>query len=194
MRKLFRISAMTAVALGTIAFSAEAQRAKQFGIVGGVAINSISGDDFDGTDSRTGFMGGFYVAVPVGTSIDIEPEVLYVQKGINDANSDVHLDNGYIQVPVLFRYNFNPAGGPYILAGPAIAFSISCDLKDDTDSVSCDDIGLEPETAFSGVVGLGFQKNRFGLEARYDFDFGDTYKDTAGKNSAFEILARIMIK
>jgi hypothetical protein len=194
MRKLFRISAMTAVALGTIAFSAEAQRAKEVGILAGVASNSISGDDFDGTASRTGFRGGVYLTVPVGTSMAIEPEVLYAQKGINDENSDLHLNNGYIEVPVLFRYNFNPEGGPYILAGPAIGFSISCDLSDGDDSISCDDFGAEPETAFSGVVGLGFQKKRFGLEARYDFDFGDSYKNSAGKNAAFEFLARIMIK
>lgn len=193
MKTLIRISALAALALAATVHTATAQE-KTFGIVAGVDFNSISGDDFDGTESRTGFVGGFYVGVPVGGTVVLEPQVLYAQKGINDANSDLHLDNGYIQVPVLIRYNFNAEGGPYILAGPAIAFSISCNLKDSSDSASCDEVGLEPETAFGGIVGLGFQKNRLGLEARYDFDFGDAYKDAAGKNSAFEILARILLK
>lgn len=194
MKTFFRVSTLASLALAATAWTAEAQNVKSFGIVAGVDFNSISGDDFDGTESRTGFIGGFYYTLPVGASTAIEPEVLYAQKGINDAGTSLHLDNSYIQIPVLFRYNFNAEGGPYLLAGPAVGFSVSCNLKDDTDSASCDDVGIEPETAFGGVLGLGFQKNRFGLEARYDFDFGDAYKDASGKNSTFEILARIMVK
>ncbi len=44
------------------------------------------------------------------------------------------------------------------------------------------------------MLGLGFQKNRFGLEGRYDFDFGDTFDEIAAKNNQWAILARIMIK
>ena len=51
-----------------------------------------------------------------------------------------------------------------------------------------------PTTTFGGVLGLGFQKNRFGLEGRYDFDFGDAFDEIAAKNNQWAILARIMIK
>jgi len=195
MRKSFRIFAVAAVALAATALTAQAQSATQFGIVAGVDFTDISGTDFDGTSSKTGFVGGLYVAIPMGDRIAIEPEVLYANKGFKDSgNSSLKLSNDYIEIPVLFKYNFNNDGGPYLLAGPAVGFSIACSLHDDTDSVDCKDLGAETNTTFGGVVGIGFQKNRFGLEGRYDFDFGDAFKDAVGKNTAWEILARIMIK
>ncbi len=108
-------------------------------------------------------------------------------------NSDLTLSNDYIEIPVLIKYNFNNDGGPYLLVGPSVGFSIACSLHDDSDSVDCSDF-TETNTTVGGVLGLGFQKNRFGLEGRYDFDFGDAFKDASGKNAAWMILARIMLK
>jgi hypothetical protein len=198
MRKSFRIFAVTAIALAATALTAQAQQAKQFGIVAGVDFADITGDDFSGTSSKTGFVGGLYLAIPMGDRVAIEPEVLYASKGAQDQDiSDIKLNNNYIEIPVLVRYSFNNNGGPYLLAGPAVGFSISCKFTDGSTDLDCNDtngLGLETNTTFGGVVGLGFQKNRFGLEGRYDFDFGDAFKDIAGKNAAWEILARIMIK
>ncbi|MEZ4412259.1 MAG: porin family protein [Gemmatimonadales bacterium] len=198
MRKSFRIFAVTAVALAATAMTAQAQQAKQFGIVAGVDFADITGTDFDGTSSKTGFVGGLYVAIPMGDRVAIEPEVLYASKGAQDSeNSNFKLNNNYIEIPVLVRYSFNNNGGPYLLAGPAVGFSISCKITDGSTDVDCSDtngLGLQTNTTFGGVVGLGFQKNRFGLEGRYDFDFGSAFKDSNGKNAVWEILARIMIK
>jgi hypothetical protein len=199
MRKTFRIFAVTALALAATALSAQAQGAKQFGIVGGVDFTDITGDDFDGTSSKTGFVGGLYVAIPIADRVAIEPEVLYASKGAQDSDdSSIKLNNNYIEIPVLIRYTFSNEGGVYLLAGPAVGFSISCKLTDGTIDVDCSGtsgLGLETNTTFGGVFGLGFQKNRFGIEGRYDFDFGDAFKDTTGgKNAAWMILARIMLK
>jgi hypothetical protein len=195
MHKFFRVSSLAALALGAIALTAQAQGAKSFGVLAGVDFASISGSDFDGTGSKTGFMGGFYFAIPVAARMAIEPEVLYANKGAtDDANSDLKLTNAYVEIPVLFKYNFNDAGGPYLLVGPTVGFSIDCSLHDSTDSVDCSDIGLDTKTTFGGVVGLGYMKNRFGLEGRYDFDFGEAFDNSNGKNAAWAVLARIMIK
>jgi len=195
MRKSFRIFAVAAVALAATALTAQAQGAKQFGIVAGVDFADMSGDDFDATSSKTGFMGGLYVAIPMADRVAIEPEVLYASKGTQDSdNSSVKLNNNYIEIPVLVRYSFNNDGGVYFLAGPAVGFSISCKLSDGTNDVDCSDLDTETNTTFGGVVGIGFQKNRLGLEGRYDFDFGDAFKDVSGKNAVWAILARIMIK
>ena len=196
MRKFFRVSALAALALGATALTAQAQGAKQFGILAGVGFATMSGDDFDGLDlsTRTGFVGGFYFALPVAARMAIEPEVLYSMKGTQVNDFDISLDNDYIEIPVLFKYNFNDAGGPYLLAGPAVAFSISCNESAGDAEISCEDDGLSTTTTFGGVLGLGFQKNRFGLEGRYDFDFGDAFDEIAAKNNQWAILARIMIK
>jgi hypothetical protein len=198
MRKFLRMTALAALALGATAVSAHAQGAKQIGVVAGVDFANMSGTDVDGIGkgSRTGFIGGLYVAIPLADRMAIEPEVLYAMKGSKFNDVNIQLDHDYIQVPVLFKYNFNNDGGPYLLAGPAVNFSISCNEKQITGSasISCSDDGLDANTTFGGVVGLGFQKSRLGVEGRYDFDFGEAFKDLNAKNNAWEILARIMIK
>lgn len=198
MRKFIRISALSTLALALTALTAQAQGAKQFGILAGVDFATMSGSDLDGADlsSRTGFVGGLYFSLPVAARVAIEPEVLYAMKGTKINDFDVALNHDYIEIPVLIKYNFNNDGGPYLLAGPAVGFSISCNEEEigGSASISCSDAGLEANTTFGGVVGLGFQKNRFGLEGRYDFDFGDAFKEINAKNNAWEILARIMIK
>jgi len=222
MRKLFRISALAALALGMTALTAEAQRAKTFGIVAGVDFANVSGDDIsEGTSSKTGFMGGFFVGLPIGTNVDIEPEILYAMKG---AKYDNEFFKGqykfdYIEIPVLFKYNFQPEGGVYALAGPAVGFNVSC--KDQGDYVgslvtstgrnpalslssaaydydeSCEDQGAKANTTFGGVLGLGFKKGRVGIEGRYDFDFGDAIQDKETgenynvKNNVWAILIRL---
>lgn len=201
MRKVFRISTLAMLALGATALTAQAQGAKQFGVLAGVGFANMSGDDLDGADasSKTGFVGGLYFSLPVGTSIAIEPEVLYAMKGSHFDAVNIDFSNDYIEIPVLVKYNFKPAGGPYLLAGPAVGFSVSCNESDDTDEISCEDAGLKTLTTFGGVIGIGFQKNRFGLEGRYDFDFNDAIElddgtSLSAKNNVWEILARIMIK
>ena len=198
MRKFLRISALATLALGATALTAQAQSTKSFGLLAGVDFATINGNDFTDTGSLTGFVGGLYVGIPAGKSLVIEPEVLYAGKGATDNTSTtgLKLSSAYIEIPVLVRYNFKPEGGLFILAGPAVGFKASCNLKDDTDSISCSDAGLDAQTTFGGVVGLGFQKNRFGLEGRYDFDFGDAFKDPTGtsldaKNAVWEVLVRV---
>ena len=242
MKKLFRISALAALALGATTLIAQAQSTKHFGIVGGVNFSSFNGSDADGgsfdvfgdtytvnTGSLTGFVGGIYAAIPVGTSVVFEPEVLYTSKGARyDTEYDV-VDVGtfsdqltyrldYIEIPLLLRYNFQPAGGFYALAGPQVSFNVGCsaDISGDLGTVLKDngvstdggcavfnilaetpsDIWIETQanTTIGGIVGVGFQKDRFGLEGRYDFDFGAAVDGWNAKNAAWEILARIMIK
>jgi len=250
MRKSFRIIAVTAAALAATTLTAHAQGAKSFGIIGGVNFSSFTGSDADGgtydlgggdsytatKGSLTGFTGGLYVSIPIGTSVVFEPELLYSGKGakysyeasIGGSSQDfgaVTYHGDYLSIPLLIRYNFNAQGGPYVLGGVSANFNVSCstdvsstiesaleDFGADTspgcayfniEAATPDEvwIPLKANTTFGGVIGIGFQKDRFGLEGRYDFDFNDAVEfDYSGapslnvKNAAWEILARIMIK
>jgi hypothetical protein len=208
MRKFFRISALAALALGVTALTAQAQE-KTFGLVAGVDFANITGNDFsDGLSTRTGFMGGFFFGIPAGTSLVIEPELLYTMKGAKYDNSaftgSYNID--YFEIPVLVKYNFNPEGGFYIMAGPSISFNVSCKDKgtdnfdDSTYDESCKDQGATPNTVFGGVLGLGFSKGHIGIEGRYDLAFGNALKITDagggddtidGKTNAWAILVRL---
>ncbi len=191
--KVFRVSGLAALTLAAVAATASAQSTIRFGALAGVDFTNLTGDSVSGLSSKTGFAGGLYVGFPMGKSFVIEPEVLYVNKGAKDnsISPTQTLSINYIQIPVLARYNFNPDGGPFILLGPSVGFSTTCKFTSGAASADCTGLGADVQTTYSGIVGLGYQKGRFGLEGRYDFDFGDAFKDTSAKNTAWEILARI---
>lgn len=193
MAKMFRVSALAALTLAAVTATASAQSTTKFGAVAGVDFSTLTGDSVSGLSSKTGFAGGLYVGFPMGKSLEIEPELLYVNKGAKDNSVTPNQTIGmnYIEIPVLLRYNFNPAGGPFLLLGPAVGFSASCNFTSGGATASCKGLGADVQTTFGGVIGLGFQKNRFGLEGRYEYDFGNAFKNTSAKNAVWEILARV---
>jgi hypothetical protein len=98
-------------------------------------------------------LGGF-VAIGLTDVIAFQPEVLWVQKGLETnpvlgATLDVSLD--YIEVPLLVRLGPSSGQGFHVLAGPSINFLTRArasvegefgedeDIKDDTETL---DIGL----------------------------------------------------
>ena len=223
MRGFIRTSALAALTLVAYASAAEAQGTKSFGVIGGVAFASFNGSDADlssvGFDkgSSTGFLGGFFADIPAGKSLVFEPELLYVNKGatyslnVTGASGDLSLNLDYVEIPILLRYNFRPAGGPYVLIGPDVAFNVTCNVSgsgavapvlDSLPGKSCVDLGTmagvpfdASSVTFGGVIGLGFQHEKFGLEGRYEFDFDDAFQGGDNiKNAVWEILLRYSIK
>ncbi len=213
MRKFFRISALAALALGATALTAQAQR-KQLGLLAGVGLSTMSGDfSSDGNSTRTGFTGGIFVGIPVGSgNLQIEPGVLYSSKGEKYDNSDYTgtFAMDYIEVPILLKWSSKPAGaGVYLMAGPAINFNITCkdsgtdNFDDSSYDEKCSDYPeVNVPTVISGVVGIGYSTGRVGIEGRYDFDLGDAisvdYDNEGGgtssigaKNNVIQILVRL---
>lgn len=218
MRTFVRQVALTAATAAILAVTASAQSVKNIGVIAGVNFSTFSGSDADLTSigldkgSLTGFLGGVFVDVPLGASVMLEPSAVYVGKGAKysisetGVSGDVTFDVEYIEIPVLFRYNFKPSGGPYALVGPDVAFNISCSVSGSGDAdlpaTDCVDIGTlagvpfdATSVTFGGILGLGYQHQRLGLEARYDFDFSDAFEDAGSvKNAAWEILLRYSFK
>jgi len=211
MRKLLRIPLFAALALVALALTAQAQQ-KSVGLVAGANFATLNGDDVsDGTGTRTGFVGGIFVAIPVGGgNWFIEPEVLYSMQGATYDNS---LYTGtyavdYIRIPVLVKWVANPSGkGFYIMLGPSIGFNVSCNDSGDAagggsyDGTCEDEDFIKPKTVFSGDVGVGYTTGRFGIEGRYGWDWGDAFEVTGtgtaadgesinAKNSVISVLLR----
>ena len=206
MSKFFRAASLVVLALGLTAISAQAQK-KTMGIVAGVDFATINGsDNLDGAGSRTGFQGGLFVGIPLGTGgWAIEPEALYSMQGATYSTTgiDATLSSDYIKIPVLVKWSKNPGGkGIYVMAGPTVGFSVSCNVSGTTSlgsiDGSCDqtNVDLKAKTTFSGDVGLGFSNGRFGLEGRYSWDWGNAYEVASDgdalnmKNSVWSILLR----
>lgn len=185
MPRFLRVSAIAALAIAATALTAQAQE-KQVGLVLGANFASMNGDDMsDGAGTRTGFVGGLFVAIPVGGgNWFIEPEVLYSMEGASYDNS---LYNGtfgvdYVRIPVLVKWVANPGGkGFYVMLGPSVGFNVSCNDSGDVSGggsydENCEDQNVKAKTVFSGDIGAGYSFGRFGIEARYGWDWGDAFE------------------
>lgn len=193
MRKFLRVTALTALAVGAMAMTAEAQ-GKSLSLLAGANFATLNGDDIsDGTGTRVGFVGGLVVAIPVGDGgVAIEPGVLYSMQGASYDNEfytgDYKVD--YVKVPIIVKWSANPGGkGVYIMVGPSIGFNVSCSdagtaAGGGSYDESCEDGNVKAKTTFSGDLGIGYTTGRVGLEGRYTFDWGDAFELTGTGTTA----------
>jgi opacity protein-like surface antigen len=202
--------------LAALAFGAApltAQSSVSVGPMAGVSFSSFSGDDADDFSdggvsfekgSRTGFAVGGFAEFEFGSNFAIEPQLLYIQKGVKydgevdvgegelvDVSAGINLD--YIQLPVLFKAELRKPDSkitPSVFVGPALGFQIGCKITAEGDgeelSDDCPDDTFK-STDFSLVFGAGLEFNRFSLQGRYDMGLGSV-ADADGadvKNSGF---------
>ena len=207
--------AAAALLLGAPASSAVAQgiplvpHRPTVGVMAGVNLAKIGGDDITSADNRTGLLGGVFVTFHITNSFGIQPELLYSQKGFSD-NSDPDFDAtfklDYIDVPVLLRYDIPVVGPirPFFVAGPAFGLQMKCAVAASgqgvSASVDCDRIGEESEVQFekktfdmSGVLGAGLDFRLGGttlmVGARYEHGFSDVVEDASVRNRTWSIVA-----
>jgi opacity protein-like surface antigen len=198
MRTWFRrCSTLAGLALAAVALTATAASAQQkaaAGFLGGASFSTLTGTDSSvSPKSSTGFAGGFFVNFPVAKSLRLEPEILYINKGSGFEDEDFTLNLNYIEIPVLLRYQFTEDGGPFAYVGPYVGFNVKCNSTVDTLAVPCKDLGVEAKTDFGGTIGVGYRKEAWGFDIRYDFGFTDVITDEQGKNSALMIMLRVAV-
>jgi hypothetical protein len=83
------------------------------GIIGGLTTSQVSGDQLTGFN-KSGFEFGGLVSAPLSQKFDLSFQIVFIQKGskkpINADQNDFtyyRMSLNYIEVPVLFRYNFS---------------------------------------------------------------------------------------
>jgi hypothetical protein len=151
---------------------------------GGVSFATLSNKSPD-WKSRTGFAIG--AAFDPGSGlIGIQPEALYVQKGVNfDGTPSASSDAprlGYIDVPILLKVILRtPAIQPMAYAGPSVNFRVSCSLNgvDCKDATNSTDYGV----VLGGGVRLG-GSHGFTVEGRYTWGLKDVHDPGAGLKNA----------
>ncbi len=168
LRKIVILLAVTSLAAAT----ASAGMLPSYGIKAGANFSNIDTDDLT-SSSRSGFVGGLFVnlAWPV---INLQGELLYSQKGFNDAGFVGDADDtadvsvGTIQVPVLFKFSLPiPAVSPSIYVGPAVSFTTSATAKAASGEEDVKD--LFESTAWSAILGVDLTlMDRFIIDVRYD--------------------------
>lgn len=191
----------SALALGVAAPALRAQ--VTVGPMAGVSIYTFTGSDANiyGTDlganfskaSRVGFLAGGFAEFEFGKVFAVEPQLLWVQKGVkydidlNDGSGSgsltINLD--YVQVPVLLKAEYRKAGQdftPSLFAGSAIAFKASCKLHVESDGTSLSDdcpANTIRSTDWSLIFGVGLEYSRFVFQARYDLGLSSVSEASA---------------
>ncbi|MGS2740551.1 porin family protein [Sinomicrobium sp. M5D2P17] len=146
-----------------------------FGAKGGVNFASLSGDDADGFDGRTGFHIGLLAELGLTDKFSIQPEVLYSAQGAKLSDTDLNLD--YVNVPILAKYYLTD--GFSIQAGPQFGINV----KDDWEGFDTDVKSLD----ITGAVGVEYKIGSFFAQGRYNFGLSDVADDGNIKNSVFQL-------
>jgi hypothetical protein len=128
---------------------------------------------------RTGLVLGGFVAFRVTPRFQLQPEVVYHQKGIEisgasggplrDGEAEIELT--YVEVPLLAVFRFDPDGGRggYVFGGPAFGFNTRAEIVGGAGAVP-GDADLEDQvkdSEVSLVLGAGFLAGPFLVEARW---------------------------
>jgi hypothetical protein len=102
-----------------------------FGIKGGANYSNVydsEGEDFS-ADAKFGFVGGVFLAIPIGSFLGIQPEVLYSQKGfkavgrILGSSYEFTRTTSYIDVPIFVA--IKPSRLFTVLVGPQYSYLVS---------------------------------------------------------------------
>lgn len=114
------------------------------GVKGGINVANVSTniDISELVDSRTGFVGGAFVTLGLGSLFAVQPELLYSQKGFkfDETGTAIQFGTNYIEIPVLLKAQFKLAMlRPAVYAGPVASFETGCTVSALEISVNCDD-------------------------------------------------------
>ena len=172
-----------------IALPAKAQ--VKLGVIGGINIANLNGEDEDRTkidfSSRTGFGIGGVLDLPMSTNVALHVEPMYLQKGAEFDLSDQDLGTAkatvkaaYLEVPVFVKVALGSSTArPYLMAGPTIGFNLSstfglsaAGLNAEMDAnpvIKSTDFGL----GFGAGVDIPIGANTFFVEGRYALGLSD---------------------
>jgi hypothetical protein len=179
------------------------QRSLSFGPVAGINFATFTGSDASGAKTRTAFFVGGAINMPLGRSMFFQPQALYSMKG---ASIDLGGITGeyklsYLEIPLLFGLRIPMQGSnvhPYVVAGPTIAFLMSCKIRASSGGLSaeanCDDssIGLTTRSTDLGLsIGAGVElpmaTGTLSLVGRYGFGLSGPFEGSNTKNSVISL-------
>lgn len=179
----------TALLVMLVAASVSAQTSQKFGIKGGLNIFKFYGDDVGDVDYLTSYALGFSYSYNFSELFALQPELFYSKKGWK--NDVIKLQEGYVEIPVLFKVSFPITGQawkPNLYAGPYLAFLIGAKLgeEDVKDQLNSTDAGL---VVGAGVDVAAIAEQSLSLDFRYSIGFTKVTADGGEAfNNGFQIL------
>jgi Outer membrane protein beta-barrel domain len=156
------------------------------GVIAGVSSSTVSNFGNVGPTMlrrETGLVAGFYVEASLARFASLQPEIVYVQKGIrldgplvvgasSTASARLTERFDYVEVPILVRLGaIARRPGLYALAGPAVAVLVRARERFEVPGVPTLDQDIKDGvtgTDAGVLVGAGFSTGRLGIEGRFD--------------------------
>ena len=207
MRKTLFLLLICAIALPSAVF---AQGLAQKGLIAGLNLATLSGDDKDmdgiSPDSKMGFAAGGFLVFNFTDAVGIRPEVLYSQRGAKYESEgyEVKVKLDYIEIPILLQYTVPMEGSvsPIILVGPTLGIKMSAEVETPDGDMELDD--YVKGTDFGIQFGAGVLiNNMIEISGRYYMGLSTIDDGLAGmdgateeldiKNSAIEFRAAISL-
>lgn len=201
MKKLLIVFGVAATLAAAAPLSA--QRALGFRAGASLANLSIdaSGEEPD-LSSRTGFLVGAYMDIPLSGNLFFQPGFGMTQKGAEISEDEgtfgLHLD--YLEIPLLLKYAFPSSGslGVHLMAGPALGFELSCNVSFEAEGISADvacdegeeqDIEIATKSFDVGALlggGISFPMGgvRLTIEGFYNMGLTNLLEDASDDDSA----------
>jgi hypothetical protein len=198
MKRLFVLGVLLVAVLAITASAADSGKKMPMsaGFKAGVSLANATGSDATFTDAdkkmKIGLAGGAFIGFEIAPQFVLQPELLYVQKGVKyeekggTGKDKYKLD--YLQIPVLFKFVPATSGKiqPTIFAGPYLGFKMSAKDKaegwtDPADNGDFDMKDFVKSTDFGISLGAGIgakmTKGELFLDARYDLGLSKVYKE-----------------
>ena len=154
----------------------------QLSVKAGLSFASTTESDFiPDVGTRTGFAAGLSLGLPIGTSLSLRPELLYVQKGGKFANDET-LEINELNIPVLLQFTLPmPVLAPYLLAGPVAEYELSCTAAD----IDC----VDTESLRWGfMAGAGVHLASLTVEGRYGYTLSEISDNIKSKPRTILLL------
>ena len=180
MKKLnLAFSCLFLFALGTSIAMADEEKSTggpglRLGVEAGANFASLNGPNTSYVyENRLGFVGGAFVNFSLGSSLAIQPEFLYAQKGGKINGNDYQLN--YFEVPVLL--NVTLVGPLSVLAGPSFNAVVS---NNNLTNVNNTDTGL--------ILGAQVEFGPLLVTGRYEIGINDVNTDQQLHNGTFTFM------
>ena len=196
MKDLLRVA--LALVLAVSVTRADAAAKWSAGVKGGVNLADLSGpylvEGFE-SSTRTGFIGGAFVAADLSEALSLRVEGLYAMKGAEfegDFSGTDMLD--YVEFPVLLVANV-PAGEKFkfsLFAGPTFGFNVNAETEYQSEfqgagATTVDISDRIKDFEFGAAFGAGgeFVMDSFSIiiDARYSRGVTSVFEDVNGESS-----------
>ena len=140
------------------AFTAQAQDSgMRVGILGGVNLQNLTGEDYDGEKLDMKLSPGFHVGVnlmiPIAPDFNFQPGLLFSGKGAKseEGSTDATIKLSYIELPLNLLYRAQLGEGYVMIGfGPYLGYGIGGKIKSE---------GVEIDVKFKNEVGSGDPDN-----------------------------------